>query len=116
MILGDKKDEKTYRRSVFSGIYNVQQVDVTLSGGKFTQKLTGIRVEEEEAKLVDKAPAAKESNDKKKTADDPAKKAPPIVGGNTDLAVGRTDATATLAGVAGVGGNSIPDARPRGGT
>ena len=108
MILGDKQDEKTYRRSVFSGIYNVQQVDVTLSGGKFTQKLTGMRVEEEEAKLVDKAPAAKETNEKAKTPDDPAKKAPAIVGGDTDLSVGRTNATATLDGVAGVGGNGIP--------
>ena len=76
MILGDKKDEKTYRRSVFSGIYNVQQVDVTLSGGKFTQKLTGMRVEEEEAKLVDKAPPPAQANTTAKTADDPAKKAP----------------------------------------
>ena len=104
MILGDKKDEKTYRRSVFSGIYNVQQVDVTLSGGKFTQKLTGIRVEEEEAKLVDKAPAAKESNDKKKTADDPAKKAPATT--TAKPATTTTPATTTAA----------PDARPRGGT
>jgi hypothetical protein len=81
MVLGDKMDEKTYRRSVFSGIYNVQQVDVTLSGGKFTQKLTGFRVEEEEAKLVDKAPAKKEANTPAKTADDPAKKAPAATDG-----------------------------------
>ena len=92
MVLGDKQDEKTYRRSVFSGIYNVQQVDVTLSGGKFTQKLTGMRVEEEEAKLVDKPAATKESNTPAKTADEPAKKAP----------VATTPAPS--------------DARPRGGT
>jgi hypothetical protein len=81
MVLGDKQDEKTFRRSVFSGIYNVSEVDVTLSGGKFTQKLTTMRVEEEPAKLLDKPAATTETNTTAKTADDPAKNAPAATDG-----------------------------------